>query len=293
MGGIASQDRESLRDLVATVDLGPRNAAAFEVNAVCSLESCSTAGHFVRHRASELWADAVVGPDGDVPEANALDASFVLVTGLLGHGCSLRSANFPLEFIRTYGSKLGIGEYDGSQCFRKEATFEMRIATSEIGENLAEECDIVCFMLGISPGMYARVAEDGRVVLEQYYYANRAFFGFRLVPGLAVHWHKDLGEPLVVEAGECEHEEPPRSFSGPAERGSAPDVELDASESKASEQVSYAHVFAVPNPGDKSIEDAARAALLTAESAGHLPVQISAHKGHHHDLQSLRFEAVD
>lgn len=295
MGGIASQDTESLRDLVATVDLGPRTAAAFKVNTVCSLESCSNTGHFVRHRASELWADAVAGPGGDVPEASALDASFVLVTGLSGHGCSLRSASFPLEFIRTFGSKLGIGEYDGSQGFRKEATFEMRVATSEVGENLAEECDFVCLMLGISPGMYARVAEDGRVVLEQYYYSNRASFGFRLVPGLAVRWHRDLGEPLVVEAGtvECLHEEPPRSFSGHTERGSAPVDELDASEGKTSEQESYAPVFAVPKPGDKRIEDAARSALLTAEMAGHPPAQSSAHKGHYYDVQSLRFEAVD
>ncbi len=64
-------------------------------------------------------------------EGNALfaaDATFCPVTGLTGQYTSLRSYNYPNHYLRHNGLRLYIDVSDGTDQFRKDATFAVRPA---------------------------------------------------------------------------------------------------------------------------------------------------------------------
>lgn len=214
MGGLASRPGLGGDDLAPTVDLGPPEVTEVPLDTAYSLESVSLPRHYVRHRASELWADPRTD---EASELFAFDTSFVLVQGLAGSGCSLRSTNFPLEYVRHRDGRLYISEYDGSAELRSDASFEIRCGELSQEELERSEgpghartpssgstsgCPLsVCLMLAACPGKYACLDKDNRLVVERYRYMNRMAYHFRLLPGFALQLDANLGMPLVWEEG--------------------------------------------------------------------------------------------
>lgn len=310
MGTAAFQSGRDFKDLATGFDLGPPQPASPPRCAVYSLESLIFPGHFMRHRASELWADQKAKEDA---ELYAFDASFVLVPGLLGYGYSLRCANFPLEYVRRQDAWLSIAEYDGSAQLRADATFELRRADDghgqpaynpSGGQKVVQDME-VCLMLASAVGRYVCVAKNNRLGVERYHHPNASAYRFRLTPGLALAWAENIGEPLVstvveelgclirfaalpkdVHSGQAlpggavgAQIRPPNGEPAAASPSVARDVAAEVdSEGRSPGALSASLLLpclALPKPGDRTIEDAVNAVLSRAAATSTLASKVA------------------
>jgi len=215
MGGVASRGLQCPEDFV-DLDLGPRLPLDLPENGVFSFEIAAHPGHYLRHRAFEVWVDPT---NAAITEQDALDASFVVVPGLAGYAHSLRSANMPLHFVRHKDSRLCISRYDGSALLRADATFELRTeeegastlncGPSATGSKSATGTVCVFFMSTNFKGKYLYVNNDHRVMLEKFDPLKKAAYQFNVHEGFALKFTDGLERPLVWD-DRSGHVHPPR-----------------------------------------------------------------------------------
>lgn len=202
MGASLGQGQLEANDLHSR-DLGPQEPwRSFPLGTPCSFECAALPGHTLRPREARAAGRRFNFWVAEEAPAEAPATDFVLETGLLGEGFSIRWLQRPLDYVRVQSDHFILSPYDGTQRFRGDATFELRrgelegTATAAAGSG---DCDWVCLMLAKRPGLYAYVEKEGQIVAKPYCYLGREAFHFKVLqrglPCASLLW--DVSEPSM------------------------------------------------------------------------------------------------
>ena len=91
-----------------------------------SLRSRNYPKRWMRHQFSRIKFDEIDLSGSQASELFASDASFEIVPGLAGQCISFRSVNYPDSYIRHRNFELWLDVPDGTELFRRDATFCMQ-----------------------------------------------------------------------------------------------------------------------------------------------------------------------